>query len=137
MYKRQVLRYALEQGINFIDSAKIYETYPYIREALKGWSKEVIITSKSYDYEYEGMKKTVEEARQALNRDKIEIFMLHEQESALTLKGHWPAIEYLLEAKAKNIIGAVGVSTHYIALSLIHICSGEFCGSGRPCFGTT
>ena len=31
----EVLRYALERGINFLDTAQYYETYPYIREALK------------------------------------------------------------------------------------------------------
>jgi aryl-alcohol dehydrogenase-like predicted oxidoreductase len=34
-----VIRYALEQGVNFIDTAKLYGTYPYIREALRGWDK--------------------------------------------------------------------------------------------------
>ena len=33
-----VLRYALERGINFIDTAQYYRTYPYIRKALEGGS---------------------------------------------------------------------------------------------------
>lgn len=109
-----LIRYALEQGVNFIDTAKLYKTYPYIQKALKGWDKEVIISSKSYDYTWEGMKKSVEEARLAIDRDYIDIFMLHEQESELTLKGHAPALEYLWEAKAKGYIKAVGVSTHTV-----------------------
>ena len=31
-----VLRYALERGINFIDTAQYYRAYPYIRTALAG-----------------------------------------------------------------------------------------------------
>ncbi len=107
-----LIRYALECGINFIDTAKIYETYPYIKKALKGWDKPVVIVSKSYDYTREGMKKSLEEARLALDRDCIEIFMLHEQESELTLEGHKDALDYLWEAKAKGLVKAVGISTH-------------------------
>ena len=29
-----ILRYALDRGINFIDTAQYYRTYPYIRAAL-------------------------------------------------------------------------------------------------------
>lgn len=109
-----LIRYALEQGVNFIDTAKLYKNYPYLKKALKGWDKPVVIASKSYDYTWEGMKKSIEEARLAIDRDYIDIFMLHEQESELTLKGHAPAIEYMLEAKAKGYIKAVGVSTHTV-----------------------
>lgn len=109
-----LLRYAFEQGINFIDTAQLYQTYPYIKKALKGWDKKVVIATKSYDYTWEGMKKSVEEARLALDRDYLDIFLLHEQESALTLKGHQPALDYLLEAKSRGIIRAIGVSTHTV-----------------------
>lgn len=109
-----LIRAALELGVNFIDTAQSYGVYPYIREALKGWNKEVIIASKSYAYTYKMMQDAVEEARQALNRDKIEIFMLHEMESPANVRGHWPAMEYLQEAKAKNIVGASGISTHAV-----------------------
>ena len=114
----RVLRQALELGINFIDTAKIYGTYPYIREAVKNFKNDIIIVSKSYDYTYEGMRKSIEEALKELGRDYIDIFMLHEQESALTLKGHADAIEYLLYAKKAGLIRAVGISTHHIAAVL-------------------
>ena len=32
----ELIRYAIDQGINFFDTAQYYETYPYLREALKG-----------------------------------------------------------------------------------------------------
>lgn len=109
-----VIRHALEQGVNFIDTAKLYATYPYIRQALTGWDRPVVIASKSYDYTWEGMKNSLEEARIGLDRDYLDIFMLHEQESELTLQGHRPALEYLQEAKARGLIKAIGVSTHTV-----------------------
>lgn len=108
----RVIRYALEKGINFIDTADSYGTYPYIRLALAGWSGKVFIASKSYDYTSEGMRRSVEKARRELGRDYIDIFLLHEQESALTIAGHRPALEYLLRAKERGIVRAVGISTH-------------------------
>lgn len=111
----RVIRYALEQGINFIDAAKLYQTYPYINEALKGWDKEVIIATKSYDYTSDGLWESLEEARKSLDRDVIDIFLLHEQESELTLQGHQEAWDALLEAKAKGMVKAIGISTHFVA----------------------
>lgn len=111
----RVIREALERGVNFIDTAKYYRNYPYIKEALKGYNGEVVITSRSYDYRAEDMRQSLEEALLEIGRDRIDIFMLHEQESYYTLKGHWEALEYLFKAKEKGLIRAVGVSTHRVA----------------------
>jgi predicted aldo/keto reductase-like oxidoreductase len=61
------------------------------------------------------MKASLEKARQELDRDYIDIFLLHEQESALTIRGHRAALDYLIEAKEKGLVRAVGISTHRIA----------------------
>jgi aryl-alcohol dehydrogenase-like predicted oxidoreductase len=111
----QVIKTALELGINFIDTAEMYKNYDYIREGLKGCRQDVIIATKSYAYNKELAEKSLEKARREMNRDRIDIFMLHEQESYLTIKGHWEALEYLWNAKDKGIIGAVGISTHTVA----------------------
>lgn len=110
-----VVRKALERGVNFIDTAEYYRTYPYIRRALEGFTGEVVICSKCYAYTREGMQQSLEKALQELDREYIDIFMLHEQESALTIKGHWEAYEYLLEAKEKGLVRAAGLSTHHVA----------------------
>ncbi|MEE0777288.1 MAG: aldo/keto reductase [Bacillota bacterium] len=109
-----VIRQALDLGVNLIDTAECYETYSYIREALKGYHQEVHVTSKSYAWNRQLMEKAFEEARRELNRDKLDIFLLHEQESGLTIQGHWEAVEYLIEQKAKNRLTAIGISTHAV-----------------------
>ena len=98
-----VIRAALAAGVNFIDTADLYGTYPYIREALQG-SKDVILASKSYAYTYEDMRSHVERALTETGRDYIDIFMLHEQVSRHTLRGHHDALVYLLDAKAKGLV---------------------------------
>jgi aryl-alcohol dehydrogenase-like predicted oxidoreductase len=112
-----LIRHGLELGINLIDTAQLYRTYDPIREALKGWTRPVVISTKSYAYTREDMADALEEARKGLDRDVIELFMLHEQESMLTFEGHGRAFEYLCQAKAKGWIKAVGVSTHSAVLA--------------------
>lgn len=107
-----VIAAALDAGVNFIDTAQLYQTYPYIRDAISG--RDTIVASKSYDYTYEGMRRSVEQACRETGRDYIDIFLLHEQVSVHTLRGHRPALEYLLDAKAAGLIRAAGVSTHTV-----------------------
>ncbi|WHH60185.1 aldo/keto reductase [Petroclostridium sp. X23] len=115
MKAAEVILEAFRQGVNFIDTAELYQTYPHIAAALKTWDKEVIISTKTYAYDRNGAAKSLDKAQRELNRDVIDIFMLHEQESEWTLKGHREALEYFLECKEKGIVKAVGISTHHIA----------------------
>lgn len=113
-----VTAYAFDNGINFIDTAQYYENYDIIKAALKRCKDPdgVVISTKTYAYSRSLAVEAVEEARRALDRDVIDIFMLHEQESYATLEGHMPALEYLLECREKGVIRAVGASTHHVAL---------------------
>ncbi|HAP94003.1 MAG TPA: aldo/keto reductase [Desulfotomaculum sp.] len=109
-----VIRHALEAGINFIDTAELYDTYPYIKEALQGLDKRVVIATKSYAYTGEGMGESLNKALRSLGREYIDIFLLHEQESALTIRGHWGAVECLVKAKEAGLVRAIGISTHSV-----------------------
>lgn len=109
-----VIRSALERGVNFIDTAELYGTYDHIREASKGLSSRPVVATKSYAYTAEGAAESVEKARRGLDTDVLDIFLMHEQESRLTLRGHREALEYYLNEREKGRIRAVGVSTHNI-----------------------
>lgn len=110
----EVILRAFESGVNFIDTAELYGTYSHIRKAMKVWGNKVVVATKSYAYTEEGARESLEKARKALDMDVIDIFMLHEQETRLTLRGHRPALEYYINAKEKGLVRAVGVSTHNI-----------------------
>lgn len=104
---------AFERGVNFFDSAHIYGSHPHLKEFLKRVPREsVVIATKSYDYTYDGMRKSVEDALWQLDTDYLDIYLMHEQESRATLRGHEDGFRYLREAKSKGIIRAIGVSTH-------------------------
>ncbi|KGG81469.1 aldo/keto reductase [Caloranaerobacter azorensis H53214] len=110
-----IIKYAYERGINFLDTAELYDNYEYIKEALKTIPREkYIIATKSYSYSKETAEKSLLNALQKLETDYIDIFLLHEQESEHTIRGHYEAIEYFLKAKEKGLIRAFGISTHRV-----------------------
>lgn len=112
----KIIKHAIDSGINFIDTAELYETYEHIREGTKHISRnDYVVSTKSYAYDYNTAKKSVDDALRLLDTDYIDIFLLHEQESEHTIRGHYEALEYYLKLKEKGIIRAVGLSTHAIA----------------------
>lgn len=111
-----LIEYAYNKGINFIDTAELYENYSYIREAFKGFSRnDLIISTKSYAWNKELAQKALEGALRELDTDYLDIFLMHEQESEYTIKGHYEALEYFIKAKEKGYIRSVGLSTHRIS----------------------
>lgn len=111
-----VMAYAFSRGINFTDTAQYYRNYAYLRRAMQISGKyDVVISTKTYAYTRQMAMDALEEARRALDRDVIDIFMLHEQESIHTLRGHMEALDYLLEMRERGVIRAVGASTHRIS----------------------
>lgn len=111
----RLLRKALDVGVNFIDTAVLYDTDDVLREFLSSVTREeVVIASKSYDFEYGAMERTVAEVLSSLRTDYLDLFLLHEQESRLTLRGHVRALDCLQDLKRKGLVRAVGVSTHYV-----------------------
>lgn len=110
-----IMAYGIEQGIDFVDTAELYETYAYIKRAMEiSGKKDLVIASKSYAYSKETAEKSLQKALKELNRDYIDFFLLHEQESEHTLRGHYEALEYFQKMKEKGYIRGIGLSTHFI-----------------------
>jgi predicted aldo/keto reductase-like oxidoreductase len=107
-----LLAYAMARGIDFVDTAELYGTYAHIREAARLAGRHPTVCTKSYAHDREGARASLEKARRELDLDTIDLFLLHEQETPMTLLGHRQAYEYLLESKAKGLVRAVGFSTH-------------------------
>ncbi|MHB8127057.1 MAG: aldo/keto reductase [Desulfitobacteriaceae bacterium] len=108
---------ALNQGINFIDTAEIYQTYPHIKKALDQFQGEVVIATKSTATTYEAMEKSLQNALQALGRDQIDIFLLHAAKAQPSVfEDRAGALQCLLDYQKKGFIKAVGISTHVIQI---------------------
>lgn len=110
-----LIEYAYSKGINFIDTAQLYENYHYIGPALTRIGREnMVVSTKTYAYSRETAQEALHEALIELDTDYIDVFLLHEQESKHTIRGHYEALEYFLEQKEKGKIKALGISTHRV-----------------------
>lgn len=112
----RVILEALERGVTFLDTAQSYRTYPHIRHAfdrLPDRGAGIVVSTKSHAKTEEDMKKAVEEARRELGKDVIDIMLLHAaREDTNVFSDRKGALDALLELKAKNVVRAVGLSTH-------------------------
>ncbi|QGP93047.1 Aldo/keto reductase family protein [Neomoorella glycerini] len=112
----RIIKRALEGGVNFIDTAQIYETYEPIRRAVHAYDGELIIATKATAATYEDMERAIQEAREKLELDYIHIFHLHAARATERIfEERSGALRCLLDAREKGLIGAVGISTHGVA----------------------
>jgi predicted aldo/keto reductase-like oxidoreductase len=112
----RVIRYGLDQGITFIDTADNYnEMHEMLREALKGIDRDRIqIQCKIWPERYQDPLAELDRFRRELGTDYFDSFLIHCVRTA-----DWPEkyerLRDLLEtAKDKKIIRNHGVSIHGI-----------------------
>src|SRR5680860_841589 len=109
---------ALNSGINFIDTAELYQTQIAIGQALQQFKgNDVVIATKSTASTYEEMEKSVLKAIAEIGRDYIDIFLLHAAKATpKVFEERSGALKCLQDYKAKDKIRAIGISTHAISV---------------------
>jgi len=113
----KLIRAALEKGINFIDTAEGYKTYPHIKKALEGYNEEVIIATKSSAKTYQKMEQSIKDALVSLDRNYIDIFLLHAARvTPSVFEERAGALQCLQDYKAKGVLRAIGISTHVVEI---------------------
>jgi len=113
----ELIRAALERGINFVDTAEVYKTHPHIKKALEGYNQEVIIATKSKAETYKDMEQGIKYALTSLNRTYIDIFLLHAARATHSVfEERAGALQCLQDYKAKGVIRAIGISTHAVGI---------------------
>ena len=107
----EVIRKALDLGVNFIDTAKTYKTHEHVRLGIEGF-KDVIIATKSPVKSAHEMREDVEMCLRELNRDTIDIFHLHLIRSQNDIREREGALDTLVKCRQDGMIRAIGISTH-------------------------
>jgi len=105
------VRKAHELGVNFIDTAKGYKTYPHIRKGIEGFN-DVVIASKSPVKSAGQILEDVESCLRELKRDTIDIFHLHLVKSKSDMREREGALDILVRCREKGMIRAIGLSAH-------------------------
>ncbi len=108
----KILARALDLGVDFVDTAQGYHTYEHVAAALRGRKRKPVIATKSHARSAEDMDFAVKQALDAMELDKLDIFLLHLVRSEEDFEERREALDCLLEYKDKGIIRAVGLSTH-------------------------
>ena len=113
----KLIRAALERGVNFVDTAEAYKTYPHIRKALEGYNDEVIITTKSSAETYKKMEQSIKDALEYLGRTYVDIFLLHAARvTPSVFEERAGALQCLKDYKVRGVIRAIGISTHAVGI---------------------
>jgi predicted aldo/keto reductase-like oxidoreductase len=117
------VRYALEQGLDFIDTSRAYTTSERrIGKALKEFQKasgndahRVIVASKSYETTASAVRADLETSLQELDLDHIHLYQCHfvrDDEEYETVTSPGGALEGLRDAKDEGLIGHIGITSH-------------------------
>lgn len=126
-----ILREALNQGMNFIDTARGY----MISEELIGYALEELgrenftLATKSMNRTYEGIKEEFYTSLKLLKTDYIDLYQFHnvktKEEYDMVMSGNG-ALKAVKELKAKGLIKEIGISCHSLDIMEIALDSDEF-----------
>jgi predicted aldo/keto reductase-like oxidoreductase len=112
-----LIRYAYDRGITYVDTADSYQTHPWVREAIQGIPREKLYIQSKIPFmgTRGGMGNhlaTLDRFRKELNVDYIDTVLIHCQISADWDEQTKALRDAMEEAKQKKIIRAHGVSCH-------------------------
>ncbi|MCS6830599.1 MAG: aldo/keto reductase [Armatimonadota bacterium] len=114
-----LVRHAYDSGITLFDTADLYGTHPFLRDALKGIPREKVVIQSKIWFGPMGLPEPVTDARRALDRfrqelgtDYIDIVLMHCTTSPTWTDDLRPMLDALEEARQKKIIRAHGTSCH-------------------------
>jgi predicted aldo/keto reductase-like oxidoreductase len=115
-----VVLHAIETGIDFIDTSRMYSTSEgRIGKALKQTDKKVVLATKSMNRFSDGVQKDIEVSMKNLQVDYIDIYQCHavmtndEYERVIRPGG---ALEGLRRARELGLIGHIGITSHSLDL---------------------
>lgn len=116
----EVVLHAMETGIDFIDTSRMYTTSEgRIGKALKQTDKKAVIATKSMNRSSDGVQKDVEVSMKNLQVDYIDLYQCHavnnkdEYEKVIAPNG---ALAGLRRAKEQGLIGHIGITGHSLDL---------------------
>ncbi len=110
-----VLNYALDKGINFIETGRPYgATEEMIGKAISHRQNEFSVAAKTVLLSFEEVRKEVDLSLKALKTDYIDLYeaIVNRKEEVEKLLGPSGGLEALIQAKEKGKIGFIGIGGH-------------------------
>jgi len=116
----EVVTYALEKGMDFIDTSRMYTTSENkIGKALKETNKKAVVATKSFNRSSDGIQQDIETSLKELQLDYIDLYQCHavnNDEEYRQVTAPDGALYGLMKAKEQGIIGHIGITSHSLDL---------------------
>jgi predicted aldo/keto reductase-like oxidoreductase len=110
----RLIRHALESGVNMLDTAELYGSYPHIRAGLAGYGGDVVIATKTNSATAPEARAHVEKALRELGCERLDIVHLHAARIEEPFVTRREVLDELLLMREEGKIAHVGLSSHYI-----------------------
>jgi aryl-alcohol dehydrogenase-like predicted oxidoreductase len=108
-----LLEYAYDQGVTWIDSADQYGSHPHVADFLRRVPRErVVITTKTTARTAEAAEADIERFRKELGVDQLDFLLLHCLFDPEWPTPYAPVMEVMTRAKERGHVRALGVSCH-------------------------
>ncbi len=127
---RAVLNYALDHGINYIDTAAAYRnSEEIIGECISHRRQEYFLATKTGQRDYKTAKEEIERSLRRMKTDHIDLLQIHyvnytdEFNKAMASEG---AYEAALEAKREGKVRFIGITGHRPEMLARWISNGQF-----------
>lgn len=111
----RLIRHALERGVNILDTATLYGSYPHIRAALNGWQQPVTVVTKTHAADAATARDHVELGLKELRVERLDVVHIHAARIADPFVDRAAVLEELLRQQQAGKIAHIGLSSHYIA----------------------
>jgi hypothetical protein len=101
------IKYALNEGVNFIDTAEMYGTEALVSKAIKGYERSSLFIATKvspHNFSYDNLIKACNKSLERLNIKYIDLYQLHFPNYKISMDETFSAMEHLIkEGKILNI----------------------------------
>lgn len=112
-----VIHRALDQGVNYCDTAPAYAgSLDYYGAALGERRREVFLASKTHDRTRDGSLRLLDESLRRLRTDHLDLWQLHDLRTPADLRaifGRGGALEALVQARDEGRVRFLGLTGHH------------------------
>ena len=107
-----LIHYAYDHGITFIDTAQSYQTFGLIAGAIKGLPREKLFIQSKVDGQPEDVLAAIDQHRKTFDTDYVDSLLIHYMRSGQWTDERKRFMDAFDQAKEKKWIRAKGVSCH-------------------------
>lgn len=118
-----VIQRALEQGVNYFETAPAYaSSMDYYGLALGARRPEIFLASKTHDRTYDGSLRLLDDSLRRLRTDYLDSWQLHDlrtDDDLSRIFGKGGAMKALLQARTEGRVRYLGITGHYDPVILL------------------